>query len=75
MENSQQVYTLVSNYAGITVAKPTVMLSVIVPDQKADWEFTRLELFDRQCPQAPITSTSPCATTTILQIGGPQVSA
>ncbi|WP_125710290.1 LPXTG cell wall anchor domain-containing protein [Lacticaseibacillus porcinae] len=47
MENSQQAYTLVSNYAGITIAKPSVMLSVNAPD-KLNWEFTRLELFDRK---------------------------
>jgi LPXTG-motif cell wall-anchored protein len=58
MQANSQIYTLTSNYAGISVAKPQHMLSLIV-NQKATWEFTRLQLFDETpvAPQTPITIT------------------
>lgn len=58
MVDRQQLYTLTSNFAGITVAKPQQPLALHV-DQKADWTFTRLQLFDETpvAPNSPITVT------------------
>lgn len=56
MQDTKQVYTLTSNYAGVNITKPQSMLSLIIP-QKAYFEFTRRELYDETAiaPNQPMT--------------------